>query len=57
MYKLGLVGIYEIGFLKADFDHGPGFYTTIKLLLQVYPERSEGPLSSLCNTMQLFREL
>jgi len=25
MYKLRLVGIYEIGFLKADFDHEPGF--------------------------------
>jgi len=29
MYKLGLVGIYEIGFLKADFDHEPSFNTLI----------------------------
>ena len=34
MYKLDLVGIYEIGFLKADLYHVPDFITTIKLLLR-----------------------
>jgi len=34
MYKLGIVGIYEIGFLKDDFDHGPGFNTLSSFVAQ-----------------------
>ena len=57
MYKLDLVDIYEIGFLKSDFGHIAGFGATIKHLLQVYPERSEGFRSSLSNWIEVYNTI